>query len=95
MAFYRSDGHRAMNSTAKSVPEFLERVVLSCAVRRLSLRTDRVTSYIFAALLSFTTASLKKWERVEVEAFLTHLALREGVAASTQNWLLRHHLSLP
>lgn len=85
MAFYRSDGHRAMNSTAKSVPEFLEACRAFMRVRRLSLRTEQSYLLYIRRYIEFHNCKPEEMGEVEVEAFLTHLALREGVAASTQN----------
>lgn len=70
-------------------PRLLDQVRARCRVRHMSLRTERV--YIQWAR-RFILANGKRHPRdmgaVEVEAFLSHLAVHGDVAASTQNQAL-------
>ena len=73
----------------KRAPGLLERVRECCRVRHYSLRTER--AYV-GWIWRFVTANGKRHPRdmgaVEVEAFLSQLATRDDVAASTQNQAL-------
>lgn len=85
MAQYRTDGHRSLQHTAKSVPEFLEACRAFMRVRRLSLRTEASYLLYIRRYIQFHNRKPEEMGEAEVEQFLTHLALREGVAAATQN----------
>ena len=70
-------------------PRLLDRVRERCRVRHLSLRTER--AYVIWVKRFVHFHGLRHPNEMgapEVEAFLTHLAVRRNVAASTQNQAL-------
>lgn len=81
-----SDGEN--ESSARS-PRLLEQVRARCRLKHYSLRTEQVYLYW---IKRFILANRKRHPRdmgvVEVEAFLSSLATRYNVAASTQNQAL-------
>src|SRR3546814_13172394 len=81
-----SDGETS--ATARP-PRLLEQVRDRCRLKHYSLRTERVYLYW---IRRFILANSKRHPRdmgvVEVEAFLSSLATRDDVAASTQNQAL-------
>ena len=72
-------------TAARSLNEFLEECRGFMRVRRLSLRTESACLHYIERFIRFHHKRPEEMGRAEVEAFLTHLALRENVAASTQN----------
>ena len=85
MAQNRTDGHRPMRSTARSSAEFIEECRAFMRVRRMSLRTEASYLHYIRHYILFHKRKPSEMGEAEVEAFLTHLALHENVAASTQN----------
>lgn len=83
MAQSRIEGRRPMQHGAKSLSEFLEACRAFMRVRRLSLRTE--DSYLFYIRRFIQFHNRKPEDMGEAEAFLSHMALQEHVAASTQN----------
>lgn len=85
MAFYRTDGHRPMQHDAKSIAEFIEACRAFMRVRRLSLRTEDSYLHYIRRFLDFHRRKPEEMGETEVEAFLTHLVIRDRVAKATQN----------
>ena len=83
----RTDGHRPMLSTAKSSAEFIEECRAFMRVRRMSLRTEDLYLHYIRRYIQFHKRKPSEMGEAEVEAFLSHLALQENVAAATT---LRH-----
>ena len=72
-------------STAHSLTEFLEECRGVMRVRRLSPRTEKSYLAYIGRSIRFHRKRPEAMGRAEVEAFLTHLAVHDNVAASTQN----------
>ena len=85
MAYFRTDGHRALVHQSKSIAEFLEACRGTMRVRRMSLRTEESYLYYIRCYLEFHRRRPEEMAETEVEAFLTHLAINKRIAASTQN----------
>jgi len=85
MAYYRSDGHRPLVYKVKNRDEFLELCRGYMRLRRLSPRTEDSYLFYIRRYLEFFRRDPRKLAETHVEEFLTHLAAREHVAASTQN----------
>ncbi len=85
MAFYRNDGHRAMQHNAKSLAEFLEACRAFMQVRRLSLKTQESYLKYIRRYIQFHKGKPEELGEAEVEQFLSQLASEGRVAASTQN----------
>jgi integron integrase len=92
VAVLSADGGKSAVAGAASAPppvRLLDQVRARCRVKHYSLRTERV--YVYWAR-RFILANGKRHPRdmgvVEVEAFLSQLATRDDVAASTQNQAL-------
>lgn len=86
MALYRTDGHRPMQHSAKSVGEFIEACRAFMRMRRLSLATEKSYLHYIGRFLEFHGRKRPEtMGEAEVEAFLTHLVVGEGIAKSTQN----------
>lgn len=91
-----------MQHNAKSLPEFLEACRAYMRVRRLSLRTEASYLHYIGRFIRFHNRKPEEMGEVEVEQFLSFLALKENVAASTQNvafaaivYLYREILNVP
>lgn len=85
MALYRTDGHRPMQHSAKSIGEFIEACRAFMRVRRLSLHTEASYLYYIRRFLNFHKRKPELMGEAEVEAFLTHLVVSENIAKATQN----------
>lgn len=73
----------------------LDRVREAVRVRHYSLATERVyVSWVRRFILFHGKRHPAEMGKPEVEAFLTHLAVNRGVAASTQNQALQAILFL-
>jgi site-specific recombinase XerD len=70
---------------AKSVLEFLEACRGYMRVRRLSLRTEESYLFYIRRFIQFHNRKPEEMGEAEVEQFLSFLAFKENVAASTQN----------
>lgn len=68
-----------------STEEFLNHCRGFMRVRRMSLRTEEAYLYYIRRYIDFFRRKPEKMGREEIEQFLTHLALEQNVAASTQN----------
>ena len=67
-------------------PKLLDQVVAKMRVKHYSLRTEKsYTDWIKRYIWHFDKRHPKDMGAVEVEAFLTHLAVDRNVSASTQN----------
>ncbi len=67
-------------------PRLLDRVREAIRVRHYSLRTERAyVEWVRRYVLFHGKRHPQELGRVEVEAFLSHLAVQKGVSASTQN----------
>lgn len=70
-------------------PRLLDQVRERCRVKHYSLRTEQAyTHWIRRFILYHDKRHPREMGAPEVEAFLTHLAVRENVAAATQNQAL-------
>src|SRR5690606_5259226 len=82
-------GYRPEDDAVTRPPRLLEQVRIRCRTRHYSIRTER--AYVGWAR-RFILANGRRHPRelglAEVEAFLSSLAVRDGVAASTQNQAL-------
>ncbi len=85
MAYYRDDGHRPMVFEGKTLGEFIEACRAYMRVRRLSLKTEASYLHYIRRYIEFHHNKPEKMGESEVEQFLTHLVLKENIAASTQN----------
>jgi integron integrase len=85
MAQSRAEGRRPLQHQAKSLSEFLEACRAFMRVRRLSLRTEDSYLFYIRRFIQFHHRKPEEMGEAEVEAFLSHMALQEHVAASTQN----------
>ncbi|HEX9996150.1 MAG TPA: integron integrase [Abditibacterium sp.] len=85
MAQNRINGRRAMKHDAKNLAEFLEACRGFMRVRRLSLRTETSYLHYIGRYIRFHSRKPEEMGEVEVEQFLSYMALKENVAASTQN----------
>ncbi len=77
-----------MNNITNSAqpPKLLDQVVAKMRVKHYSLRTEKsYIDWIKRYILHFDKTHPKDMGAVEVEAFLTHLAVTRNVSASTQN----------
>lgn len=76
-----------MNSeTNKNPPKLLYQVVAKMRIKHYSIRTEKsYTDWIKRYVWHFDKRHPKDMGAVEVEAFLTHLAVQRNVSASTQN----------
>ena len=70
---------------ARSMDEFIEACRAFMRVRRLSLHTEQSYLYYIGRFVRFHKRRPQEMGSREVEAYLTHLALHERVAPSTQN----------
>lgn len=74
---------------ASKPPRLLDQVRERCRVKHYSLRTEQAyTHWIRRFILHHGKRHPRDMGAPEVEAFLTHLAVRENVAAATQNQAL-------
>lgn len=72
--------------TEEGKPRLLDRVREAIRVRHYSLRTERAyVEWVRRYVLFHGKRHPQELGRVEVEAFLSHLAVQKGVSASTQN----------
>lgn len=80
-------GNSAMENTAK--PRLLDLVRNRCRVKHYSIRTEHsYIGWIRRFILFHSKRHPSELGAPEVEAFLTHLAVKRNVAASTQNQAL-------
>lgn len=71
---------------ATKPPRLLDQVRERCRVKHYSLRTEQAyTHWIRRFILHHGKRHPRDMGAPVVEAFLTHLAVRENVAAATQN----------
>ena len=77
--------HRPQRLIARSMEEFIEECRAFMRVRRLSLHTEQSYLYYIGRFVRFHKRRPQEMGSAEVEAYLTHLALHERVATSTQN----------
>lgn len=85
MGLYRTDGHRPLDHNAQNLAEFLEACRSYMRVRRLSLRTEQSYLPYIRRYIQFHNRRPEEMAETEVEQFLSHLATKERIAASTQN----------
>jgi len=85
MALSRNRDYIPMQHNAKTIAEFVEACRAFMRVRRLSLATEKAYLYYIRRYLDFHKRKPERMGEVEVEEFLTHLVLAEGVAKATQN----------
>ena len=85
MEYNRNESKVGFRSPAKSTDEFVGQVRAFMRVRRFSLRTEESYLTYIRRYIDFHRRRPEDMAEVEVEAFLTHLALHENVAAATQN----------
>lgn len=84
-----SGGSRDREDGAARPPRLLEQVRARCRVKHYSLRTERVYLYwIRRFIVENGRRHPRDMGAAEVEAFLSRLATRDDVAASTQNQAL-------
>ncbi len=85
MAYFRTDGHRAMRHEAKSIAEFIEACRAYMRMRRLSLQTEKSYLAYIRRYLEFHRRKPQEMGETEVEEFLTHLVMNGHIAKATQN----------
>ena len=80
--------HPAAAARRAEAPKLLERMRSAIRVRHYSLRTEEAYVNWVRRFFSFTRRHPRDLEADEINRFLTHLAVRERVAASTQRQAL-------
>ena len=89
MGYHPESAVVSPSAEASTPPRLLDQLRARCRVKHYSLRTER--AYLYWSR-RFILANSKRHPRelgaLEVEAFLSHLATHDNVAASTQNQAL-------
>jgi len=81
--------HRDSSSTAKEKPKLLDRLRQALSSRRCSRRTEQAcVMWVKRFIFFHNVRHPAEMAEPEVSAFLTHLAVKEKVSASTQNQAL-------
>jgi integron integrase len=81
--------HLSQNSTAEKKPKLLDQVRFAIQTKHYSLRTEEsYISWIRRFILFHRKRHPREMGEVEINQFLTHLAVTKRVSASTQNQAL-------
>ena len=81
--------HLSQNFTAEKKPKLLDQVRLAIRTKHYSLRTEEsYVSWIKRFILFHSKRHPREMGEVEINQFLTHLAVNKKVSASTQNQAL-------